>query len=73
MKLLHLLMAAALAIAVSSTAAGADGKAEYDRRAAADLVQLFQWLDRDHDRAVTRLEAKPGLAPLRRAPTARPC
>ena len=58
MKLLHLLMAAALAIAVSSTAAGADGKAEYDRRAAADLVQLFQWLDRNHDLAVARIEAE---------------
>jgi len=58
MKLLSLSMALAFAIAVSSTAAGADGKAEYDRRAAADLVQLFQWLDRDHDRAVTRIEAE---------------
>ena len=58
MKLLSLSLAAAFAIAMSSMAAGDDGKAAYDRRAAADLVQLFQWLDRDHDRAVTRIEAE---------------
>ena len=58
MRLLHVSVAAVCAIAVSSAPAGANGKAEYDRRVAADLVQLFQWLDRDHDRAVTRIEAE---------------
>lgn len=50
-------LAGALGIMLASSAAGADGKAEYDRRVATDLVQLFESLDRDVDQAVTLLEA----------------
>ncbi len=41
--------------------AGADDKAEYDRRAAARYTMLFQSLDLDGDGTVTRLEAKGDL------------
>ena len=46
----------ALALAVALPAS-AQGKAEHDRRAAADLARLFAALDRDGDRAVSRVEA----------------
>ncbi len=48
---------AALAIAIASAPASAQGNAEYDRRVAGDLAQLFASLDRNADRAVTRVEA----------------
>jgi hypothetical protein len=51
---LWLSLALALAIAMP---ASAQGKAEHDRRAAAELAVLFAALDRDGDRAVSRIEA----------------
>ena len=43
------------------TAAGADDKAEYDRRSTARYTSLFQSLDRNNDRAVTKLESEGDL------------
>ena len=57
MRTTSLWLPAALAIAITSASAGAQGKAEHDRRVASDLAQLFASLDRDADRAVTRVEA----------------
>jgi len=57
MRAVDLWLPAALAIALASAPACAQGKAENERRIAADLSQLFQALDRDGDRAVTRIEA----------------
>ena len=56
MKAVTLGLFAALVLVVASTA-GAQGKAEYDRRIAAGLAQLFASLDRDGDGAVSRVEA----------------
>ena len=44
-----------------SVGAGADDKAEYDRRSAARYTMLFQSLDRNADGTVTRLEARGDL------------
>ena len=44
-----------------ATGAAADDKAEYDRRAAAGYVSLFQSLDRNTDGAVTKSEAQGDL------------
>lgn len=57
MKTTSLWLPVALAIAIASAPASAQGKAEHDRRVASDLAQLFASLDRDADRAVTRVEA----------------
>jgi hypothetical protein len=43
--------------AACTSAAGADDKTDYERRAAAAYVTLFQSLDRDSDGRVTLLEA----------------
>jgi Ca2+-binding EF-hand superfamily protein len=48
-------------LAACTVAAGADDKAEYDRRAAARYTMLFQSLDRNADGTVTRLEAQGDL------------
>ena len=50
-----------LALAGSLTLAQADDRTEYNRRAAARDVALFQALDRNGDGAVTREEAKGDL------------
>jgi hypothetical protein len=42
---------------LASGTASAQGKAEHERRVATDLARLFESLDRDADRAVTRVEA----------------
>ena len=57
MRAVDLWLPAALSLALASAPAFAQGKAEHDRRVATDLAQLFQALDRDGDRAVTRVEA----------------
>lgn len=44
------------AVLASASASGQD-KAAHDRRSAERHVELFRWLDRDNDGAVTRLEA----------------
>lgn len=44
--------------AACAMGAGADDKSEYNRRAAARDLALFQSLDRNADGAVTRLEAQ---------------
>ena len=44
--------------AACAMGAGADDKSEYNRRAAARDLALFQSLDRNTDGAVTRLEAQ---------------
>jgi hypothetical protein len=44
-----------------AASAGADDKAEYDRRAAARYSMLFQSLDLDADGTVTRSEARGDL------------
>ena len=43
------------------TSAGADDRSEYNRRAAARYVALFQSLDRDGDKTVTKAEAQGDL------------
>jgi hypothetical protein len=45
-------------LAAWAIGAAADDKSEYDRRAAAHHLSLFQSLDRNADGAVTRLEAQ---------------
>lgn len=52
---------AAVAVLISCASANAQDKAEYDWRQVARYVELFQWLDRDGDSAVTRLEAQGDL------------
>jgi Ca2+-binding EF-hand superfamily protein len=54
------LAVAALAVALSSSAAE-DAKSEFDRRAAERYVSLFQALDLDNDRMVSRAEARGDL------------
>lgn len=44
-------------LATCAVGAGADDKSEYNRRAAARDLSLYQSLDRNADGAVTRLEA----------------
>jgi hypothetical protein len=61
MNIFQLSLVGSLAIVVAFPAIGADGKAEYDRRAAAELVQLFERLDLDDDRALSRNEAQGNL------------
>lgn len=46
------------ALLVMAMSAGADDRSDYNRRAAADDLRLFQSLDRNEDGAVTRLEAQ---------------
>jgi Ca2+-binding EF-hand superfamily protein len=48
-------LAMLMALAMS---AGADDKSDYNRRAAASDLELFQSLDRDTDGVVTRMEAR---------------
>lgn len=50
--------AALVLLAAFAMGAGADDKSEYERRAAARDLSLFQSLDRNGDGAVTRLEAQ---------------
>ena len=50
-----------LTVSGYSSAAGADDKADYDRRSAARYTALFQSLDRNGDSAVTRVEAEGDL------------
>lgn len=62
MRLAFLPKAAALVLlAVSVAHAWADDKAEYDKRAVARYMQLFQSLDRNADGVVTREEAQGDL------------
>jgi hypothetical protein len=51
---------ALLGFALNSNAAD-DPKAEFDRRAAERYVSLFQALDLDNDRRVSKAEAQPDL------------
>jgi hypothetical protein len=44
-----------------SSLAGADAKSDYDQRSAARYTALFQSLDRNGDRTVTRVEAQGDL------------
>ena len=57
MRAPSLWLSVALAIVLASAPASAQGKAEHERRVATDLALLFTLLDRDADRAVTRIEA----------------
>jgi hypothetical protein len=50
-----------LTVSGYSSAAGADDKADYDRRSAARYSALFQSLDRNGDSGVTRAEAQGDL------------
>lgn len=55
-------VAGALLLLLASTmGAGADERADYNRRAAARDLALFQELDRNRDGTVTRLEARGDL------------
>ena len=56
----HALAAAVLALALDSGAAD-DPKAEYERRAAERYVMLFQSLDLNNDRTVSKVEAQGDL------------
>jgi hypothetical protein len=59
MKIDPVHQACALALLMAcATNAGADDKSDYNRRAAARDLRLFQSLDRNADGAVTRLEAR---------------
>ena len=53
--------AAFVLLAACVTGAGADDKAEYDRRSVARYMTLFQSLDRNADGAVTRAESQGDL------------
>ena len=53
--------AAFVLLAACAAGAGADDKAQYDRRATAHYTTLFQSLDRNSDGAVTRLESQGDL------------
>jgi hypothetical protein len=58
MEIESLRQACALALLMScAMSAGADAKSDYNRRAAARDLSLFQSLDRNGDGVVTRLEA----------------
>lgn len=50
-------LAAFVLLTVCVAGAGADDKSEYDRRAAASYMALFQSLDRNGDKVVTKLES----------------
>ncbi len=53
--------AALFFLLIAVTTAWADDRAEYNRRAAARYVELFQTLDRDTDGRVTREESRGDL------------
>ena len=55
------LTGALLLLLASAMSAGADERADYNRRAAARDLSLFHSLDRNADGAVTRLEAQGDL------------
>ena len=57
MKALCVTCLCLFALAIHSTGAIADDKAEYQKRVATRFVNLFQELDRDRDGRVTRAEA----------------
>lgn len=49
---------AAAVLLISCASAGAQDRAEYNRRGVARYLEMFQSLDRDGDGAVTRAEAQ---------------
>ena len=57
----RLCIAVAIAAVVTCMNAPAQDKAAYQRRSAARHVELFTWLDRDRDDAVSRIEAEGDL------------
>jgi Ca2+-binding EF-hand superfamily protein len=57
MRSIPVAVAVSLAAALIGTQATAQDKAAYEQRNIARYVDLFAWLDSDHDGAVSRLEA----------------
>ena len=57
-RISKLMIVATQLAALTGENAIADDKAEYERRSIENYVQLFAWLDRDQDGAVSRSEAQ---------------
>jgi hypothetical protein len=58
MRRTSLVLLLGLLVALNAAVASAQDKAAFERRVIERYVSLFEWLDRNHDMAVSRVEAQ---------------